>query len=272
VDYLERIGQRALFWLESFGDYGRFVANIFYWVFRGPGKFARRQLFAQMFEIGTLSIPVVLITGAFIGAVLAIETYPQFQQMGLETRIGSVINVSVVKQIGPILTAVMLAGRVGGSLTAELGTMKVTEQIDAMRAMAADPIRALAVPRFLACIVMLPLLTIFSDAMGMAGGWFIAVRVFGVDQADYWNYSREGIDLFTINTGFIKAFFFGSAIASISCYKGFNCGSGAQGVGKACTDAFVASFVTILVMNFFLAMLLNSIYNNLWPGSGSIFG
>src|SRR5205823_35137 len=146
----------------------------------------------QMFEIGTLSIPVVMITGAFIGAVLAIEAHPQFKVLGLESRIGPVINASVVKQIGPVLTAVMLAGRVGGALTAELGTMKVTEQIDAMRAMATDPIRALAVPRFAACVLMMPILTIFSDALGMFGGWFMAVHMLGVNNHDYWIYSQRG--------------------------------------------------------------------------------
>jgi phospholipid/cholesterol/gamma-HCH transport system permease protein len=257
--------------VEAIGDYGRFVGSIHYWVFRGPGRFARQQLFRQMFEIGTMSIPVVMITGAFIGAVLAIETHPQFKAIGLETRIGSVINISVVKQIGPVLTAVMLAGRVGGALTAELGTMKVTEQIDALRAMATDPIRALAVPRFVACILMMPALTVFSDALGMFGGWFISVHIKDVDNAAYWQYATS-LDWFTIMTGFIKALFFGAAIASVACYKGFNATAGAQGVGRACTEAFVASFIIILVMNFFIALLMNTIYQMLWPGGASIFG
>ena len=126
---LSSSGERGLFSVERVGDYGRFTASIFRGLSRGMGKFARRQLLMQMFEVGTLSIPVVMITGAFIGAVLAIEAFPQFESIGLASHIGSVINISVVKQIGPVLTAVMLAGRVGGSLTAELGTMKVTEQI-----------------------------------------------------------------------------------------------------------------------------------------------
>jgi phospholipid/cholesterol/gamma-HCH transport system permease protein len=258
-------------WVEALGDYGRFVGSIQYWVLRGPGRFARQQLFRQMFEIGTMSIPVVMITGAFIGAVLAIETYPQFKAIALETRIGSVINISVVKQIGPVLTAVMLAGRVGGALTAELGTMKVTEQIDALRAMAADPIRSLAVPRFVACILVMPALTIFSDALGMFGGWLVAVHLYAVDNGAYWQFARS-LDWFTIMTGFIKSLFFGAAIASVACYKGFNATAGAQGVGRACTEAFVASFIIILVMNFFIAMLMNTIYQMLWPGGASIFG
>jgi len=165
----------------------------------------------------------------------------------------------------------MLAGRVGGALTAELGTMKVTEQIDALRVMASDPVRSLAVPRFAACMLMMPVLTIMSDALGMAGGWFISVRIYGVNNNDYWAYTQTGMDMYTIYTGFIKSFFFGAAIASIGCYKGFSADSGAQGVGRACTEAFVASFVAILVMNFFLAMLLNTLYTILWPGQGGIF-
>jgi phospholipid/cholesterol/gamma-HCH transport system permease protein len=272
VNYVENLGSAGSKFLETLGEYGFFVISIIFWMFRGVGRFARRQFFVQMYEVGTLSIPVVLVTGAFIGAVLAIEAFPQFQTIGLESRIGAVISVSVVKQIGPILTAVMLAGRVGGALTAELGTMKVTEQIDALRAMAADPVRALVVPRFLACLVMLPILTVFSDAIGMAGGWFMSVHILNVDRAEYWQNAISALDVYTVCTGFIKAFFFGGAIASIACFKGFTCGSGAQGVGRACTEAFVASFVTILVMNFFLAILLNAGYSLLWPGTGSLFG
>jgi phospholipid/cholesterol/gamma-HCH transport system permease protein len=138
--------------------------------------------------------------------------------------------------------------------------------------MAADPIRCLAVPRFLACILMMPALIIFSDALGMFGGWYMSVQIYGVDNAAYWHYTSAGIDNYTIMTGFMKSLFFGSAIASVACYKGFNATAGAQGVGRACTEAFVSSFIIILVMNFFLAMFLNTLYNILWPGGGSIFG
>lgn len=270
IDFLAKLGGKARSLVESLGDYGRFVMAIFYWMFRRPSKFARHQLLVQMYEIGTLSIPVVAVTGGFIGMVLAIETFPQFQALGMAGRLGSVINVSVVKQIGPILTAVMLAGRVGGALTAELGTMKVTEQIDALRAMASDPIRTLVVPRFVACLLMMPVLTVFSDAVGILGGYFMTVTVSGVDATDYLYHAKQ-MDLYTINTGFIKSIFFGGAIASIACYKGFNSGNGAQGVGRACTEAFVASFVCILVANFFLAMLLNNIYEIIW-GAGVFIG
>jgi len=270
--YLDRLGRKGLYWLDSFGDYAHFVGSIFFWMFRGAGRFARQQLLAQMYEIGTMSVPVVMVTGGFIGMVLAIEAYPQFQAIGFAGRIGSVINISVVKQIGPVLTAVMLAGRVGGALTAELGTMKVTEQLDALRAMASDPIRTLVVPRFLACLLMMPALTICSDWVGALGGWFMSVQVLGVDGHEYMQHTRDSLDMYTVYSGLIKSVFFGAAIASVACYKGFNCSSGAQGVGKACTEAFVAAFVAILVMNFFLAMLLNTIYTILYPNQTSLFG
>jgi phospholipid/cholesterol/gamma-HCH transport system permease protein len=271
VTFVEKLGKLIVGWIASLGDYVEFMFTTFYWIFRGPGRFARQQLFTQLFEIGTLSIPVVMITGGFIGAVMAIETGPQFVTIGLGSRLGTIINLTVIKQIGPVLTSVMLAGRVGGALTAELGTMKVTEQIDAMRAMAANPIRCLAVPRFAACILMMPALTVFSDALGMFGGWALSVHILGVDSTDYWKYTRDSLENYTIITGFLKTMFFGGAIASISCYKGFTAGSGAQGVGRACTEAFVTSFVVILVMNFFLAMLMNSIYQIVWPGQPSVF-
>jgi phospholipid/cholesterol/gamma-HCH transport system permease protein len=269
---IERLGAATINGINNLGAYGRFTTAILKWAIRGPGAFARKQMFVQMYEIGILSIPVVMVTGAFIGAVLAIETFPQFQEIGLAGHIGAVINVSVVKQIGPVLTGVMLAGRVGGALTAELGTMKVTEQLDALRAMAADPIRVVATPRVIACLIMMPALTIFSDLLGIFGGWLMSVPLLHVDNGDYWFFASQSMENYTIFIGLIKSLFFGAAIASISCYKGFNCGSGAQGVGRACTEAFVASFITILMMNFFLALLMNNIYLIFWPNVEGVFG
>ena len=168
---------------------------------------------------------------------------------------GSVINLSVVKQIGPVLAAVMLAGRIGGALTAELGTMNVTEQLDALRVMGADPIRYLVVPRFLACMLLTPILTIYSDMLGVLGGWLIAVKSLGVADEPYWRYSAQGVDTWQVMEGVVKSFFFGGAIGLISCYKGFTCGSGASGVGRACTESFVTSFIAIIVLNFFFAQV-----------------
>ena len=226
---------------------------------------------SQMYEIGTKSVPVVALTGAFIGMVLAIESFAQFKSIGQEQYLGGIINVSVVKQIGPVLAAVMLAGRVGGSLTAELGTMNVTEQLDALRVMGSDPIRVLVVPRFIACVLMTPILTIFSDGMGVLGGWLIIVKSFGVPNTPYWVYSRVAVDFWCINEGLFKGFFFGAAIAIISCFKGFNCRAGASGVGRACTESFVASFIAIIVLNFFIAKVAKDWYYHFY-GIRSIIG
>jgi len=149
--------------------------------------------------------------------------------------------------------------------------MRVSEQIDALTVMASNPVRILAVPRFAAALLMMPALTVFSDWIGILGGWAMSVYVLGVDRIDYLEYATRSLDTFTVMTGLVKSLFFGAAIASIGCYKGFNCGSGAQGVGKACTEAFVASFIVILMMNFFLAMLMNGIYHMLWPNPEMIF-
>src|SRR5438876_7115784 len=223
-----------------------------------------------MYEVGVRSVPVVGITGAFIGMVLAIESHQQFKSIGQETRLGSVINLSVVKQIGPVLAAVMLAGRVGGALTAELGTMNVTEQLDALRVMGSDPIRYLVVPRFLACVLLTPVLTIYSDLLGVLGGWIVSTKLLGVASGPYWFYSAQAVDTWQIMEGIIKSIFFGGAIGLISCYKGFTCGAGASGVGRACTESFVTSFLAIIILNFFFAQVAKEWYLAIY-GQRSIF-
>src|SRR5258706_3312809 len=231
---IESIGQEAKNILAAFGDFCRFVGRTFLWMGRGYWRWKNlREVFPQMFEVGTKSVPVISVTGAFIGMVLAVEAYTQFKSIGQETRLGSIINVSVLKQIGPVLTAVMLAGRVGGSLTAELGTMNVTEQLDALRVMGADPVRVLVVPRFLACLIMTPILTMYSDALGALGGGVISTRTLGIPTEPYLAYSRLGVDLWTIQEGLVESFFFCASIVLISFSKGFTSAPGANGVGRA---------------------------------------
>jgi phospholipid/cholesterol/gamma-HCH transport system permease protein len=269
---VERIGRNTNNALASFGDFCDFAGRTFFWIFAGGVRWrSLRQLLAQMYEIGVRSMPVVGITGAFIGMVMAVETFSQFKAIGQENRLGSVIILSVVKQIGPVLASVMLAGRIGGALTAELGTMNVTEQLDALRVMGTDPIRFLVVPRFVACLILTPVLTIYSDITGIAGGWFIGVQVLGVPSGPFWHYAQIGVEMWQINEGLIKSLFFGAAIALISCYKGFTCGSGASGVGRACTESFVSSFISIIIMNFLFAQIAQDWYVALY-GSRSVFG
>jgi phospholipid/cholesterol/gamma-HCH transport system permease protein len=267
---VEQLGRGTINIVEGFGEFSTFCGRTFRWVF-SAGLSGRnlRNLLPQLYAVGVSSVPVIAVVGAFIGMVIAIETYPEFKALGQEERLGTVIFLSVCKQIGPVLAAVMLAGRVGGALTAELGTMNVTEQLDALRVMGADPIRYLVMPRFLACMLLTPMLTIFSDAMGMGGGWLIGVKFLGVPNAPFWHYAELGMDMWQINEGIVKSIFFGAAIGLISCYKGFTCGSGASGVGRACTESFVVSFISIIIMNFFFAKIAGDWYTAIYGNNSS---
>ena len=255
------LGRQVRANLEGFGRFTQFCASTAGWSLRGTGGYSRlRLLIPQLYQVGTKSIPVVALVGAFVGAVLGVEMFAQFKAIGQETRLGGVIHISVVKQIGPVLAAVMIAGRVGGAVSAELGSMRVTEQLDALRVMGSDPIRYLVVPRVLACLIMVPMLTVLSDLLGICGSYLVVVQGFGVDSSEYWAFSSQFVGTWDVVTGLIKSVVFGLGIGLISCYKGFNCGTGASGVGRAATDAFVTSFIAIIVANFFLAKFLNDLY------------
>ena len=260
INAVGQLGLSITLFVLEVGRFTQFAGATAYWLVFRPGRWFRfRLLVPQLYAVGVASIPVVAITGGFIGMVLALEGYDQFRALGQEGRLGGVINISVVKQIGPVLAAVMVAGRVGGALAAELGTMQVTEQLDSMRAMAADPIPNLVVPRFLACVIMTPVLTIYSDLLGVWGGWLITVKLYGVSPFEYWEYSATFVDWWEPTSGLIKSVFFGGSIGLIACYKGFRASAGAAGVGRAATDAFVSSFLVIIILNLVLAQLLNTI-------------
>ncbi len=270
TDRLVSLGQTLTERIESFGEFSRFCGATAYWAVRRPSGYGHLKLLApQLFIIGVLSIPVVVLVGAFVGMVFGIETYSQFHAFGQESRLGGVIAITVVKQIGPVLAAVMIAGRVGGAVSAEVGTMRVTEQLDAIRVMGTDPIQYLVVPRVMACLIMLPILTVFSDLMGIAGGFMVVSLGFGVESSDYWRFSAQIVTSWDVITGVIKSLFFGLFIGLIACYKGFHCESGAAGVGKAATDSFVLGFIAIIISNFFLAQFLNQI-DTLIHGYGGV--
>ena len=259
------IGSALIKDIAKFGQFGRFVFQAYLFSARAITKPRQYSMvLTQMFNIGINSIPIVMLTGAFVGMILAIQAYDQLAGMGLEEHLGVLINVSVVKELGPVLAGVMLAGLIGGALTAELGTMNVTEQIDAVRSMGTDPIQYIVVPRFLGCLILTPFLIIFTDLMGVLGGYFISVIHFGINSRAYWVFSANGVELWDISIGIIKGFFFGGAIAIISCYKGFHCKEGARGVGQACTEAFVLSFIAILAIDLVLAVIFKAIYNSFW--------
>jgi len=260
------LGAKAIKDVTNMGRFGRFVWRSI--VACGRSCVSRQTyplIWMQMHIIGVRSVPVIMITGAFVGMTLAIQAYDQLVIMGLEERMGQLIGLSVVKELGPVLAAVMLAGRVGGALTAELGTMNVTEQIDAVRSMGTDPVRHLVVPRVLACLLLTPALIIYADLLGVLGGFFVSVTLKGINSQAYWSFSASAVELWDVSIGVVKGFFFGAAIAVISCYKGFHCREGAQGVGQACTEAFVASFIAILALNLALAIVFKAIYSTFWP-------
>lgn len=261
-------GASAFLVIAGFGRFVDFALATFRWAVVRPSSWLSwRQLAPQLFRVGVASVPVVAIVGMFIGMILALEGYAQFAAIGQESRMGGVINAAVTKQIGPVLAAVMLAGRVGGALAAELGSMKVTEQLDAMRAMAADPIRTLVVPRVVACVVMTPILTIYSDLLGALGAWFICVKIQGISGPDYWHFTALFVTWWEPFTGIAKSVVFGLWIGLISCYKGFHCSAGATGVGRAATASFVASFLAIIMTNLVLAQFLSKLQAWLDPNS-----
>lgn len=266
---IHQLGVQVVQVIASLGDLIIFIYQMVSWLL--GRRISQRTLLPNMYQIGVRSVPVVAITGTFIGMVLAVQAYNQFRQMGLETRLGSVINVSLVTELGPVLAATMLAGRIGGAMAAEIGTMKVTEQVDALRLLGANPIHYLVVPRFVACVVLIPLLTIMADFMGVIGGALVSTKILHVDAFHYWQHSRQFVGMWDIFIGIFKSFFFGAQIAVISCHRGFRSGAGAEGVGRSATEAFVYSFIAILASDFLLNIFLNGLYDFLWPGASASF-
>jgi phospholipid/cholesterol/gamma-HCH transport system permease protein len=267
--WVEDLGELVMARFAALGDVTLFAMRTFRWTFgRLPSK---GTLLPSFYQIGVLSLPVVALTGTFIGMVLAEQSYAQFRFFHLETRLGGVINVSLLRELGPVLAATMLAGRVGSAMAAELGTMRVTEQIDALASMGANPVHYLVVPRFLGCLLLIPTLTIMADFMGVAGGAFYSILRLEIDSHHYWSNARQVVGVFDLFSGVFKSLFFGAAISLVSCHRGFHCDPGAEGVGRAATSAFVYSFVLILVIDLFLGIVLNTIYYYLWPHGASLF-
>jgi len=263
VDWIADLGEMMLDWMSGLGSISIFAYRMVRWLFiRLP---RRETILPNFYQIGVLSLPVVAITGTFIGMVLVVQTFVQFRMLNMETRLGAVINMSLVRELGPVLAATMLAGRVGSSMAAELGTMRVTEQIDALTSMGANPIHYLVVPRFLACLLLIPALTVMADFMGVAGAFFYAVYILGIDSHHYLENSQRFVGHFDLFAGIFKSLFFGAAIALIGCHRGFHCDPGAEGVGRAATSAFVISFVTIMFLNLILGIFLDGIYYTIWP-------
>jgi len=210
----------------------------------------------QFDSIGVGSLTVVLLTGLFTGAVLALQSGITLDQFGARPLVGRLVGASMIKELGPVLTALMITGRVGSSIAAELGSMGVTEQINALRALGTDPVRKLVVPRVLAGVFMVPVLTVISDFVGICGGWLIARYQMGVASGVYWTSITEGLFPQDPWMGLVKPFFLGFVIVSIACHVGLKVSGGTQGVGRATTRAVVAASVAVLAMDFFVTKLM----------------
>lgn len=245
--------------MEELGGHFIFLARTVRCIFRPP--FDAPNIFNQMLEIGYRSLPVTTITLFFTGMVMALQVGRAMDKLmsGSSIFIGSAVSISMLRELCPVLTALLLSGRVGSAIAAEIGTMRVTEQIDALITLRADPIQYLSVPRFLACLVMTPVLTIITDVVGVLGGAFIAFFALGVTVDKYLDNIFQYLGLMDFLSGLFKSVFFGIEIAVIACYQGFNTTGGAEGVGKSTIQAVVKSSMAILISDYFLTYLLQII-------------
>jgi phospholipid/cholesterol/gamma-HCH transport system permease protein len=226
-------------------------------------KVTWRDLLHQIHFIGIKSQSVVLVTGAFTGMVLSAQTYFQFHKIKMDTASLAVVSVSMCSELGPVLTSLMVAGRVGAAIAAELGTMRVTEQIDALRTLATHPVDYLVVPRLLASQIALPLLTVEAIVVGIGSGYMVCVYLLGIEPVYLWANMLHFTHDVDVMMGLVKAFIYGGIIALIGCYKGLTCGLGAEGVGRATTEAVVYSSISILITNFFLTLAMGKIVGQL---------
>jgi phospholipid/cholesterol/gamma-HCH transport system permease protein len=218
--------------------------------------FYYRDVIEQFDIIGIGSLTVVLLTGVFTGMVLALQSGFTLDQFGARSMVGRLVSASIVKELGPVLTGLMVAGRVGSGIAAQLGSMMVTDQIAALRALGTDPIRKLVVPRILAGVVMVPLLSVIASGIGMVGGWIVTVALLRVASSVYWNAVVQGLFIQDVWMGLIKPFFLGFAIVSIGCHVGLRTSGGTQGVGRSTTNAVVASSVAVIAVNYLVTQLL----------------
>ncbi len=255
------IKKHSFHFLELVGEYVSLIGDVITASIKKPPSWSLVR--EQLFHIGVMSVSVVAITGFTTGFVLAAQSFYQLGEKGLSGVTGVLVGKAMITELGPILTAFMVIGRVGSSMCAELGSMRVTEQIDAMRSMATNPNAYLIAPRFIAGMFMIPLLTLFSTMMGIFGGYLIAISLFHMTAASYFEPMQLHISLFDVASGFIKSFIFGVLLITVCCYKGMKATGGAAGVGKATTQSVVTSYILILVSDFFLTIALNLINQKL---------
>lgn len=251
---INKIGR---YFLDAFARIGKFIIftfNAILLLFTGP--LYLKNIFNQMVQVGYYSIPVVGMTAIFTGAVLALQSYTGFSRFSAEGAIATIVVLSITRELGPVLTALMVISRVGASMAAEIATMKVTEQIDALTTLSTNPIKYLVTPRIIATILVMPCLVIIADIIGIMGGYLISVYKLNFNSSIYLSSTFKYLEVKDVTSGLIKSIIFGLIISSTSCYYGFNSKRGAQGVGEATTNAVVISSLLILLSNYFVTETL----------------
>ncbi len=252
--FADALGKTVLHSVEELGRIVALFLSVLKWMILPP--FKAKNIFKQMEFVGVKSISVVVLTGGFTGMVMALQSYHGFRMFSAESLVGSAVALGMTRELGPVLTSLMVTARAGSAMAAELGTMKVTEQIDALYVMAANPIKHLIVPRVIAGVIMVPFLTIVSDFVGIVGGYFVGVELLDINAGLFMKNVTKHVDLDDIFNGLIKAACFGLILALIGCYKGFNTHGGAEGVGRATTEAVVLASISILVSDYFLTAIM----------------
>jgi phospholipid/cholesterol/gamma-HCH transport system permease protein len=254
VASMDSLGRMVIRNVEETGKILILFFSILSWMIRPPFKV--RHIFKQMEFVGVKSIFVVILTGTFTGMVMALQGYYGFRMFSAESLVGSTVALGMTRELGPVLTSLMVTARAGSAMAAELGTMRVTEQIDALYVMAANPVKHLIVPRVIAGVIMVPALTIVADFMGILGGYFVGVHILDINEGVFVKNITKMVDLDDIFNGLIKAACFGLILSLVGCYKGFNATGGAEGVGRATTEAVVLASISILISDYLLTAIM----------------
>ena len=254
ISILEKIGLVFLRLFEQTGLWFRMLWRTIIWLGRPP--FEISEWLRQMVRVGVDSVPVVFLTTMFTGMVMALQMYNGFHRVHAENFVGSAVALAMLRELSPVLVGLMVTGRVGSSMAAEIGTMRVTEQLDALKALATDPVQYLFVPRVVAGVVMLPLLVVLGNALGIAGGYLVAVKLLGANPVIYQDNTFQFVGLNDLWSGLIKAAVFGLILTLTGCVRGYYTAGGAEGVGRSTTEAVVSASLAILLTDFFLTKLL----------------
>ncbi len=247
---LQKVGYFTLANIAKLGEIVMFTLTAVRYCFAPP--FYPRLIFKQFLQMGYFSLPVVGLTAIFSGAVLALQSYSGFSRFNAESTIATVVVLSITRELGPVLAGLMVAGRVGASMAAEIGTMKVTEQIDALRTLSTNPFKYLIAPRVIAGVIMMPFLVLIADIIGVLGGYLVSVHSLGFSPGPYISNTFKFLEKIDVISGLVKSGFFGFVIAIMGCYFGYNSKGGAEGVGIATTNAVVASSIVILLLNYMI--------------------